>query len=210
MNGTEADLDTLIRRLQKLEDFWRYERAPVASSARPGLADGEIDRLIEDLPFELPSEVRTWFRWHNGVEPLDAMKAEVGPRFYLSSLRSCVTQYGELRAFATEIASRGVLESPDDFWASDWFPLLGCTLGQTPVVVKASVAPGERAPIGVMDFGTVNWPDPPQSLTDLIGFWVWCFEEGYYRWSAQESRWITRSGTIHELRIPRHFGGFYN
>ncbi len=49
---------------------WLREKAPkVAAMLQPGLSDAQIDATLKQAGFnyELPSDIRTLYRWHNGM-----------------------------------------------------------------------------------------------------------------------------------------------
>lgn len=55
--------------LRELESRWhRLGATELLANPRPGLSDHEMDELTQRFGFTLPPELRTWFRWRDGID----------------------------------------------------------------------------------------------------------------------------------------------
>ncbi len=120
--------------LDQLEERWRTHDAPIARRLAPGLSDEEIDALAEPLELGVPSEARTWWRWHNGAH--DAFIVTSGGKSF-SSLEQCLSKAAHMREMAREVtrpyrlSARDADEMARGVWNWDWLPLCEDAVGGT-------------------------------------------------------------------------------
>jgi cell wall assembly regulator SMI1 len=190
--------DGLEASLRRLEAAWRRQGAPILEHAAPGLTDAEIDDLMGPLDVELPEELRTWWRWHDGLLGDPAMYdfgasyglGSVGPGgWQLMSLRDAIVRYQreprEAQWPADPIAGQF-------FWRDSWFPFARVGSNQDFLFVDTDA--GEEPPVRVC-FNTdwYEWDvDLAPTLAAAIGIWVRTLEEGYFTWDPVARDWIKR------------------
>ena len=61
-------MSELTKALNRILNWLEQNSALNLSSLQPGLSDDEIDEIVRDLPFKLPTEVRELYKWRNGSE----------------------------------------------------------------------------------------------------------------------------------------------
>ncbi|MGD2183418.1 hypothetical protein [Lusitaniella coriacea] len=64
-------MSLLTESLEKISDWLRVNNPESIADLRPGLGDSKIDRLIQNLPFILPREIREVYRSSNGYLELE-------------------------------------------------------------------------------------------------------------------------------------------
>ena len=57
----------LTKALNRILHWLEQNRADYIKYLQPGLSKGDIDNLVQDLPFQLPSEVYDLYQWKNGA-----------------------------------------------------------------------------------------------------------------------------------------------
>jgi hypothetical protein len=159
------DVPRLQALLDEWEGWWSHLDLPINEVLRPGATDEHIDTVASRLPFELPEEVRTWFRWHDGTmaEHADQFENQVAPIWNLISLEQAAAFYRHGQDNLT--------------WAYQWpphyFPLLH---SDRLLVVDCSGALKDPAPIDVIDPEFERPADPPEpilpSVTALVETFV--------------------------------------
>lgn len=86
--------------LDRFEAVFTANRIGIVHAWAPGLTDAEIDEIIAGTDLQLPEEVRTWWRWHNGLVtrdvPVDQLHIVPSGR-ELVSLQDAVLSYQERR-----------------------------------------------------------------------------------------------------------------
>ena len=188
--------------LDALEQCWRTQQAPLVSRLRPGLTDSQIDELTAEIGLRLPEEARTWYRWHDGTDPVEYTHQRwIGPGHSLISLADSVEQTRKQR---DTLAHDGFLP-PEEWWAPSWFAL---TPSNGSLVCDCSVAPGEVTPIRI-----VRWDDQPdghakirtRSLGELVSWFIeafdcgaWCYRAGTVGWDPNPDvlRWELRTSGV--------------
>lgn len=82
--------------LDRFESVLTANRIGLVHAWAPGLTDTEIDEIIAGTDLQLPEEVRTWWRWHNGLAtrdvPVDQLHIVPSGR-ELISLQDAVLSY---------------------------------------------------------------------------------------------------------------------
>jgi hypothetical protein len=183
--------------LERLEEHWRLVGAPIVDCLRPGLAEEEIDALTAPLGLRLPGDVRELFAWHDGAPPAVDRELSIGPANSLLSLSDQVATCWRERAYAEELARAGSLDSAEQEWGRSWFPVLGGSGSRSLIVVDCAVEEGSPAPVGHLDKEVVHRPSAVLTFSDVVRFWVECFDSGAYSWSPE-----------HEQFLPHWSAGF--
>lgn len=172
--------------LEALHECWARHEVAIVDHLRPGLARDELDRIEEELGFELPQELRLWWSWHDGQEcPIDRREIHAGPD--LLSARQAVAQTRSL----LDIARMGEEDDPPGtvLWQEGWVPfthsLWGGVLACAPIAVR------------YVDFWIIPTLEDPvaTSLGQLIAWWIELYEIGVYAYDPEHSRW-TCNGDI--------------
>jgi hypothetical protein len=179
-----AELELLLARL---EQHWREAGAPVANLAQPGLTLAEIEFLTLPLELNFPSEATAWFQWHNGAGDQPDPAASIGPHFELRSLGRMVQCYQEERVRIQDETAE--VENPDFGWPRHWFPIADSSLTRNFVVVDCSGPMGHPAGVGLIGNEGNTPPGKVPSLTELVRFWVGCFDTGLYAWDSTVGCW---------------------
>ena len=188
-----AELPDLLRRL---EDHWIHLDVPLARRAAPGLSDQEIDDLLAPTGFELPEEMRIWWRWHNGmtepdVRDLDATVSASGWR--LQTLQHSIREYQML---IDVVGPDGIT------FRWEWFPFSPRADAEQ-LMCDTSRTDGRTAPVIAWDncVAVEEQLVIAPSLTDLVRMWVERLDAGIVtqrlttpengfgiRWRATSSR----------------------
>lgn len=189
----EVDLSRLRDLLQSLELHWQRAGAPVANRLAPGLSDEEIDRLTAPLGLRLPADARALFAWHNGTEGENAHGLSIGPPHNFGPLAAQVAQCWTERRYAEEHVRLGLFERAEDSWGAGWFPLLSGGTSRQLIVVDCAVAKGAPALVGLVAKEVRHLPSAAVTLTEIIEFWVQCFENGWYFWSPDHQQFLEMS-----------------
>lgn len=139
----------------------------------PGLTDIEIDRIVEPWGLQLPEEVRTWWRWHNG--------GPVGTSVYLLPHRAMLNLKEAIGSHVhhVELGRAEYADPKGGIQPVDW----------TPEIFVQCVTSGDvPAPVYV-----VHEPAAPSrlalaSLGELVLTWIDYIERGVYA-SNPEGGW---------------------
>lgn len=165
---------------------------PFDQWTNPGLSDSQMDNVAASLPFDLPSEARTWWAWRDGAS--ESKAASFGPGYYCFSLSGAVEAYGQARATARKSAGEPGLEGPrsdpDFLWKPSWLPILGP--GALKTAIDCDVAEGEPSPVSFID--VAEQPEEyarhkARSMGELIGWWCCALEVGAWEWDASQFKW---------------------
>ena len=131
---TEALLDELKAR-------WREQGAPIAGQLQPGIDDATMAEITAPLGLTVPSEARTWYRWHNGATETegrtDAKMGGMGWRFL--SLQRSIALVHKHRGLALEAWNGDQTQAKRGFWWT-WLPLADNPHGGV-MFVDGSAAP---------------------------------------------------------------------
>ena len=109
----------------------------------------------------------------------------MGKRHSLNSLGSMVQVYREQRGYPGA-------DDPDVRigWRPSWFPLLRPTQGNTRILFDCDVPDAAAAAVGQFEPGFNAPPDGQYgSITDLVEFWVACFDTGAYTHTSYPGTW---------------------
>lgn len=176
--------------------------APVAEGLRPGLTEEEIDALTAPLGLRLPADARELFAWHDGGPlPVDR-DLSIGPPNILLPLSDQVANCWKERDFAEGLVRDGTLESAEDEWGPSWFPVLSGSVSRSLIVVDCDVEEGSAAPIGHLFKEVHHRPSPDLTFSDVVRFWVDCFDSGAYFWSAEHDQFLCAHETAEFPQAP--------
>ena len=189
---TAVELEALLARL---DEAWRSQGADIAGNALPGLTDAQIDERITPLGVVLPEELRTWWRWHDGVRGgLEAFandydEASIGPgEWQLVSLDEAVERY------QFEDRTAQYAEDPiagEYYWRDSWFPFVQAGSNDVLFVDTTVLTEDRTSPIRCrLSWNWDGW-DAVQahSLADAVAVWLRALTAGHYRWNATSHEW---------------------
>src|ERR1700742_4222866 len=94
-------------RLNDLATCWTQQGAPVVEHLRPGLANIQIARMVEQLELRLPAEAVAWWSWRDGVAPVHE-RTMGGAVFEFLPLQEAVDLYRVQRRIAVQ-ATEGTI-----------------------------------------------------------------------------------------------------
>lgn len=150
---------------------------------RPGLSDGDIDRLtLASVGSVLPADDRAWWGWHDGAASgtgADPRDREIAPGWSYLGLQEAIELYRGrcAEAYAASVGSREVpgMDDPRFWWRPTWFPI---TQDDRRVVLACdcAVPAGSASPIVRIDWEEAAEPgwDAPRlrSFAELIELWA--------------------------------------
>lgn len=193
-----TDSAELPRLLDRLEEIWRRQSAPLLAHLRPGLTREQMDNILEPTGLSMPVEGEIWWSWHDGTTPgLTWGDRIIGPRYIYMTLAECVEHY------------LGRARSPhprnDGAWPAYCLPI--ATTGARPVVgIETKVPAGASSPVYVVAWGDDEESDKPKapSLTQAVRYWITAYEIGAWRYDEVTSQWTHNADLIPpELDLTR-------
>lgn len=178
-------MDELGVLLDRIYAYLARLHAPVATALQPGLSDDAIEERVKDLPFRLPREVYTLYRWRNGVSP-DHFDTALFPGeladWVFNSLENTLARYREQVDLARDVGG-------DDWtliWHPHWFPAFDNVV-PTSLCVLGQAHQAETAPILYVDVEGVSHEEQYASLTHLMRIVAECYETGAFLVTADGS-----------------------
>lgn len=177
--------ETRLRHLlERLEEHWWRQGADIARALQGGLTDGEIDALMAPLGIRLPDELRIWWGWHNGTEPLDT----IGPGGWdFVPLQRAIEYYHGWLDYGAESVAPDIPAMAEAYWHVPWFPIV--SLGGPNIVLYVDTAeaqPGDTVPVKLLD--ATIWENylgnRVPSFTDAVQLWIDALDNGYHWWSS--------------------------
>jgi cell wall assembly regulator SMI1 len=88
-----------IEQLLQRWERWIAENLPAAiDTLRPGASDEAITEFEREVVFDLPDDVRAWFRWRDGQTRYCALNVLFGPE--LLSLEAALSEWKMWHDFA--------------------------------------------------------------------------------------------------------------
>jgi cell wall assembly regulator SMI1 len=156
----------------------------------PGLDDGRIDELLSASGLTLPTEVRAYFRAHDGVRPPSRVQA---PWLIGHWLPLPLEEALRERDVRREMALEDFQAEPDEadgVWGPGWLPLFRAGNGYILAVdCAAPTGPEGQAPLLRMARVT---PAPLEldSLAALFGFFTLALTTGTWSWDDDRKRWM--------------------
>jgi cell wall assembly regulator SMI1 len=156
----------------------------------PGLDDGRIDELLSASGLTLPTEVRAYFRAHDGVRPPSRVQAPwlIGHWLPLP-LEEALRERDVRREMALE-EFQAEPDEADGVWGPGWLPLFRAGNGYILAVdCAAPTGPEGQAPLLRMARVT---PAPLEldSLAALFGFFTLALTTGAWSWDDDRKRWL--------------------
>jgi cell wall assembly regulator SMI1 len=156
----------------------------------PGLDDGRIDELLSASGLTLPTEVRAYFRAHDGVRPPSRVQAPwlIGHWLPLP-LEEALRERDVRREMALE-EFQAEPDEADGVWGAGWLPLFRAGNGYILAVdCAAPTGPEGQAPLLRMARVT---PAPLEldSLAALFGFFTLALTTGAWSWDDDRKRWL--------------------
>jgi cell wall assembly regulator SMI1 len=184
-----------LTQLERLEELWAEQGAPLVEHLQPGLTNEEIERELEPLDLRLPCEAALWWGWHDGV-PSGQPRDMGGPVFRFLTLADAVREYHSSRRVA-EGAARTEDEA-DHLWHPSWFPITNTGYGAV-ISCDCSVAEGAPTPIRAVHWGHNEESDVPvaESFGQMVAWWIDAIEVGAWRYDTGLGRW-----EIDRQRLP--------
>jgi hypothetical protein len=176
-----------LDQLEQLKEKWRQQGAPIPDHLRPGLSDDEMDSLTAPIELTLPTEARTWWGWHDGVDIHEGYPAaQLGPRHDFYTLEHAVGQYRFVREMWHDIDPDKI----DYWWRPTWFPI---TFGNGYIRFDCDVPSRAPAPIYWThshdhDHHGLTHPRVP-SFGVMVDWWLDAFECEAWRYDADAGRW---------------------
>jgi cell wall assembly regulator SMI1 len=180
-----ADLDAFGLQLRDL-------RLPVVRYLRPGLSSAELDRAEARIEFPLPGEARTWFGWHDGVDPAPWPPEQQLGGLHLLTLEDAIRTSREKRRVVLDGAD-GDEELANSFWRSRWLSL--AVPGYEVELVIDCGGPIEApAPVFVVDWQDRDQVAAPRcgSMKELVARWSSGLERGSWKWNIETRNWDIR------------------
>src|SRR4051794_14350146 len=102
-----------VELLNELEHQWRMQKAPIASTVRPGASTDMLQSAFTDLGLRVPAEVRTWWGWHDGAERTEPHSTTMlGTGWSFFSIEHARAEISEQRERASSVSP----DSPTDVW----------------------------------------------------------------------------------------------
>lgn len=184
-----------LTQLQRLEELWAAQEAPLMEHLRPGLSDEQIDSQLRPLGLRLPTEAALWWGWHDGV-PSGKPRDMGGSFFLFLTLADAVREYHSSRRVA-ETAAR-TADEVDRLWHPCWFPITNTGYGAV-IACDCSVAEEAATPIRAVHWGHKEDSDVPvaESLGQMVAWWIEAIECGAWRYDTGLGRW-----QIDHQRLP--------
>lgn len=172
--------------LERFETALREVGSPVVDRWEPGLADEQIDALLQPVGIDLPEEARVWWRWRNGVAS-DAPAVE-----------RCLWNHMEPKSL--EYETEGYIEfgeTEGHLWGFQ--KLLSPVGGQPYVYFFCEGARDQPVPIYARyENSSTPWEVLP-SIGELIVIWLRLCELEVF--DKQESGWLHSD----QAKIPREY-----
>jgi cell wall assembly regulator SMI1 len=189
----EPPLLSLIQ-LRRLETLWIEEGAPLVEHLRPGVARGELERLLGPLDVRLPTEARLWWEWHDGV-PSGQPRDMGGAAFFFLTLADAVDQYQASRCIATTAAVSD--EERLRLWDPCWFPISITGYGGV-ITCDCSAPDGAPTPIRLIDWGHNEQSNVPvaRSFGEMVAWWIDAIERGAWRYDSDLECWELDRGKL--------------
>lgn len=175
---TTTQLTPLLRELDEALDA---TGAPFLRHARPGLNDHDIDVALRAAGIEgrLPTEMREWWRWHNGSIDTRGPWHVIGPGFWTAlSIDDALADRAEWTAFLP----------PEVAWEPAAIPIAGADNER--LVVRLDQSTDDLATIGLWGIGSA----PPfrtvaSSLAEVVSQWLRALRTHKTWWDADNDGW---------------------
>jgi cell wall assembly regulator SMI1 len=184
--------------LQRLEQAWRDQGAPIVDALAPGATADQLDDVEGTLGFALPPEVRAWWGWHDGaVHPngdgWTGDQTRIGPGFRDSLSSASALRERQARRDSWNSADPDADDGPDEdwdgLWRASWLPLLRADADLIFVDCKQTT-PAGTVPIRNHAHVPEDVFTPASgSLFQAIEIWIWLLEERHVAWDHNQQGW---------------------
>lgn len=185
--------------LRHLEGLLAHQGAVVVQRLRSP-ASAEAIAAVEDyLGRPLPSEVKTWWAWHDGTDDgipgEHAAKGLIGPFFEFHSTTQAIYYTQECRDDAEVIAP----DDPDATWGKTWLAI--GNVGK--VACESSVEADAPVPILDVDYHHVDIPGTvfARSFGEMVSWWIEALEVGAWRYEPERDVWNYREDLVPPERV---------
>lgn len=183
--------------LDRLEERWRAQNAPLVAHLRPGLSAEEMAAIVAPLELSVPAEAQTWFGWHDGASgsahAADSIMTGLGWKFF--SLRRAVKEALEQRQRALDIAGD---QAEEFLWRRAWLPLADNFHGGV-IVVDGRLSP-ETAPTPVYytepEVGARDVTPRAPSLGQMVRWWIRAMDARLIDYDALAGKWRYEADSI--------------
>ncbi|WP_164842368.1 SMI1/KNR4 family protein [Actinoplanes solisilvae] len=178
---------------EQLRHEWMNHRAPVADHLRPGLDDSELDAVEASTGLVLPSEMRRWWGWHDGVQRRVPGTA-LGPESRLGAGGWDLLSLSEAlahRASLIELTAEFV-EDDEVRWLPEWLPVVGYDSNYLFITAGAPRAPHSsvrlwaRTPDDPYTVRAPSWIAAVAVFTELLRGGEYTFDPSSERWNGPE------------------------
>jgi hypothetical protein len=115
-------MTTLSSKLEQMLTWFRENRFDFCSYFQTGLADDQIQEILNELPCEMPLEIYELYRWHNGLSDCEEYYSNFLPEYTFNSLEESLNKYTDLVRYAKEFAEDNWID-PSEIWDEKWFPI---------------------------------------------------------------------------------------
>jgi cell wall assembly regulator SMI1 len=190
-----VDLPRFRHLLNRLENAWRRQKAPIAEFLVPGLSEDVIEAMTAPLGLRLPVEARAWWQWQNGVDvPKERWTSEAprlgGTDLDIISLDRAVAEYLQSRRLDEELRRRDPIFREQQLMPSpSWFPIARAPNGDV-LMVDCSVPEGAPTPIRRISFGDLDFARVRlNSLTEVVELWLELLDRELWWYSRENAQW---------------------
>jgi hypothetical protein len=166
--------------LELFEQRLRAQGALIIENWAPGLADEQIDALLQPLGIDLPEEARVWWRWHDGILKDAPHPTEISPGRAHLPLRYVAERYAALADEMSELDDIDALLAPVTEKPALYFHCAVPRDAPVPVYSQNDdvVAPRLVLPsIGELIVGWIELIDRGVWRTNPDGTWAWDHEQ---------------------------------
>lgn len=166
--------------LHELEDLLDEIGAPFSSYALPGIDDEQIDELLAPSGLVAPTEMREWWRWHNGTRvdtPLND-RHSVGPASW--------GPMGVQKAlWDRETWLEDIPDDGDGGWNPDWISVAWALAGHGRLVGRLDESTSDEVRVGC--FYIDDWDNPvAPSMASMVEDVLRVLREGQVFWNPAD------------------------
>lgn len=169
----------LTQLLHDLESELAAAGAPFSSHANAGIRDDEVDDLLATAGLHVPTELREWWRWHDGcrVDLRRPFAQEIGPGSWSPmSLAEALADRASWLESATGEA---------DYWAETWLPFAYGSPDHRRLVGRLDESTADELCVGLWFVFDVPPREPVEcSLADVVTVWLRALRERRATWDG--------------------------
>lgn len=184
--------------LDRLSATWRAHDVPVEERLAPGSHVTSFNSDDGKRHVELPTELRTWFAWHDGHIEGTGKLWSTGPLFEQMSAKVSRDWWQHSIAMGVRAAVDGPvgtpLADPDYWWREGWVPLASDGSGY--IVAACDLGGPDVAPILRIEWGDhVDAVPRADSFGQLVEWWIEAIESGMWTYDRDRDAWAPRAWT---------------